>query len=182
MHVHTSQDGQLERRNESLVGQKIRRGDPDRTPRRIDRGQKDQNQLIDLLIRPGDDRARRPSAARRLLMCQPVPIASSPVVNDQSSSNSCSICRTIVPSTRKGSRHDPANVAHQYLPWRAGLKPTANRRYRNLLVSDGEGRLAIKALVAETAADELIVGSVTNMVDDDELILDASVRCALDTI
>ena len=52
MHVHTSQDGQLERCNELLVGQEIRRGDPDRTPRQVDRGQKDQNQLIDLLVRP----------------------------------------------------------------------------------------------------------------------------------
>ena len=67
MHVHTSQDGQLERGNELLVGQEKRRGDPDRTPRQIDRGQKDQNQLIDLLVRPGDDRARRRSAARQLL-------------------------------------------------------------------------------------------------------------------
>jgi hypothetical protein len=58
MHVHTSQDGELERGNELLVGQEKRRGDPDRTPRQIDRGQKDQNQLIDLLVRPGDDRAR----------------------------------------------------------------------------------------------------------------------------
>jgi hypothetical protein len=52
MHVHTPQDGQLERGNELLVGQEIRRGDPDRTPRQIDRGQQDQNQLIDLLVRP----------------------------------------------------------------------------------------------------------------------------------
>ena len=51
MHVHTSQDGQLERVNELLVGQEKRRGDPDRTPRQIDRGQKDQSQLIDLLVR-----------------------------------------------------------------------------------------------------------------------------------
>jgi hypothetical protein len=42
----------LERGNELLVGQEIRRGDPDRMPRQIDRGQKDQNQLIDLLVRP----------------------------------------------------------------------------------------------------------------------------------
>jgi hypothetical protein len=51
MHAHTSQDGQLERGNELLVGQEKRRGDPDRTPRQIDRGQKDQSQLIDLLVR-----------------------------------------------------------------------------------------------------------------------------------
>ena len=58
IHVHTSQDGRLERRNELLVGQEIWRGDSDPTTRQINRGQKDQNQLIDLLVRPGDDRAR----------------------------------------------------------------------------------------------------------------------------
>ena len=35
--------------------------------------------------------------------------------------------------------HDPADGLHQYLPRRAGLKPAADRRYRDLLVADRKG-------------------------------------------
>ena len=102
LHLHAAQSGQLERGDQLLVRQEIGRGDSDRTPRQVDRRQEDENQLIDLLVRPGDDRARRRSAARRPLTAPRLSTsASSPVVNDQSSSNSCTICRTIAPSRRK---------------------------------------------------------------------------------
>ena len=62
LHVDPPQSGQLERGDKFLVRQEIGSGDPDRTPRQVDRGQEDENQLIDLLVRPGDNRVRTTDA------------------------------------------------------------------------------------------------------------------------
>ena len=97
IHIHASQSRQLERGQQLFVRQEIGRRDPDGAPRRVDRGKQDEHQLIDLLVRPGNDHAGGgagiPSGGEELS------VGVSPVVKDQSSSNSCSICWTIVPST-----------------------------------------------------------------------------------
>ena len=59
MNVDAAQGGDLERGQDLVVRHEIGRGDPDRILCQIDRRQQDQHELVDLLIRPGHDRARR---------------------------------------------------------------------------------------------------------------------------